>query len=264
MMMIPPVIQHERLRARDDLRALRDSGFSLLEIVVVVAVISILAAAVTPAVVQQVLDARVAATQSETRVLYEAMVGDVSQNRFGFVGDIGRLPSSFQELAQPSGLPSYTTSTTRNVGIGWRGPYINIGTSSSDYLNDGFGRAYTGASTGRVRSAGPDGIANNSDDIVYPPSAPTTTGDIVVTVKTTQSGKTVVDPSGYRVDLFYANNGAEASVSDGTSSFTFSNVPIGIHAVRVVKTSNPQSGSVVSQDTIVVRPGSTTSAELWF
>jgi prepilin-type N-terminal cleavage/methylation domain-containing protein len=252
------------LRALRDLRVLRDSGFSLLEIVVVVAVISILAAAVTPAIVQQIMDTRVAATQTEARALYEAMMGDVTQNRFGFVGDIGRQPDSFQELAQPSGLPSYTTTTTRGVGIGWRGPYINTGTSNTDYLTDSFGRFYTGASSGQVRSAGPDGIANNTDDIVYPPSAGIATGDLVVTVKTIQGNKTIVDPSGYRVDLFYASNGAEASVSDSTSTFTFSNVPMGLHAVRVVKTSNPQAGSIVAEDTVVVRPGSTTSAELWF
>ena len=100
------------------------------------------------------------------------MVGKPGDGRFGFVGDIGRLPASFQELAQPGGLPAYTTSTTRGIGMGWRGPYVNIGTSANDYLTDAFGRAYTGASSGQVRSAGPDGVAGNADDIVYPPAAP--------------------------------------------------------------------------------------------
>ena len=39
---------------------------------------------------------------------------------------------------------------------------------------------------------------------------------------------------------------------------------MGIHAMRVVKTINPQAGAIVAQDTIVVRPWSTTAAELWF
>jgi prepilin-type N-terminal cleavage/methylation domain-containing protein len=239
-------------------------GFTLLELVVVIAVIGILVAAVTPSVVQRIMDGRIDETRAEAQSLYEGMVGKPSDGRFGFVGDLGRLPSSFSELAQQGGLPAYTTNTTRGVGMGWRGPYVNIGTTANDYLTDAFGRAYTGASTGQVRSAGPDGIAGNADDIVYPPAAPTIAGTVTATVKTISGGKTLVDPAGYRVDLLYANGGVETSLADGVSPFSFSNVPMGVHAIRVVKTVNPQAGSIVAQDTIVVRPSSTTAAELWF
>jgi prepilin-type N-terminal cleavage/methylation domain-containing protein len=239
-------------------------GFTLLELVVIISVIAILAAALTPAVLQQLVDSRIRATEEEARTLHEAIVGDHTQSRFGFVGDIGRLPNSFQELVQPGGLPNYTTSTTRNIGMGWRGPYVNTGTSAADYASDAFGRPYTGASTGQVRSQGPDGIAGNVDDIVYPPAAPAIAGNVTATVKTITQGKTVVDPSGYRVELFFAANGAQNTVADTGGPFNFTNVPMGIHAIRVVKTSNPNSGTVVSQDTIIVRPGSTTNVELWF
>lgn len=240
-------------------------GFTLLELVVIIAAIAILAAAVTPAVVQQIADTRVQSTRDETRVLYEAMVGpSTAETQFGFVGDIGRLPNSFQELVEASGLPSYNTNHVRNVGMGWRGPYVNTGSSASDYLTDAFGRAYTGASSGQVRSPGQDGIANNADDIVYPPTAAVVTGDVAITVKMIQGGKTIVDPAGYRVDLYYASGGSEASVSDSGGPFTFSNVPMGIHAVHVVKTNNPGAGNIVAQDTIIVRPASTAAAELWF
>ena len=242
-----------------------DPGFTLLEVIVVLSVIAIFAAVVTPSFVQEIGQARIDATQDETQVLYEAMVGpSTGETRFGFVGDIGRLPNSFQELAQQSGLPAYTTSTVRNVGIGWRGPYVNTGTSTNDYLTDGFGRDYTGAASGQVRSAGPDGVANNADDIVYPPAVAAITGSVTVTVKTIQGGKTIVDPAGYRVDLYYASNGVQTSVSDTTAPFTFDNVPMGLHAIQVVKTSNPQAGSIVGQDTIVVRAGSTAAVEIWF
>jgi type II secretory pathway pseudopilin PulG len=237
----------------------------LIEMVVILAVIAILAAVIAPSMMQQIGGTRVEATQDEARVLHEAMVGPPSGGtEFAFVGDIGRLPNTFQELVQPGALPSFTTATVRNVGMGWRGPYVNTGTSATDYLTDGFGRAYTGASTGQVRSAGPDGVANNADDIVYPPSAPTVTGSLNVTVKTIVSGKTVVDPANYRVDVYYPANGAEASVTDNAGPFTFSNIPMGLRAVRVVKTNNPGSGNIVAQDTVVVRRGSTTAAELWF
>ena len=238
-------------------------GFTLLELVVVIAVIGILAASVAPSVMQQVLEARIDGTREEAEAIVEAMVGDFGDNRFGFVGDIGRLPAALSELATIGGLPAYNTSHTRNIGMGWRGPYINSGTSANDYLTDAFGRAYT-LSAGQVRSAGPDGIANNTDDIVYPPSTPEANGDVLITLKTIQGNKTLTDPAGYRVDLYYASDGVEASLSDNAAPFSFSNVPMGPHAILVVKTSNPQAGSTVAEDTVVVRSNSTSALDMWF
>jgi general secretion pathway protein G len=246
------------------MRAHSSRGFTLLELIVVVAVIGILVAAIAPSMMQRVVDARVDETRDEARILHEAMVGKAGESQFGFVGDIGRLPTSFQELAQAGALPGYTTSTFRSVGMGWRGPYVNTGVTANDYLTDAFGRPYSGATSGQVRSAGSDGVPGNADDIVYPPNTAAISGNVVVTVKTTTATKTVVDPTGYRVELFYPSGGAEASLSDTAAPFSFSGVPMGVHAVRVVKTSNPNAGSIVSQDTIVVRPASTTAAELWF
>jgi prepilin-type N-terminal cleavage/methylation domain-containing protein len=240
------------------------SGFTLIELVVVIAVLGILAAAVSPAIVQQLVDSRIQATQEETRALYTGMVGTPDGNSFGFVGDMGRLPASFTELAQRGGLAVYTTNTVRSIGVGWRGPYVNMGTSATDYLVDAWGHAYTGAATGQARSAGPDGVANTPDDIVYPPAPPVIGGTVTVTVKTTMNGKTVVDPPGYRVDLYYASNGVQNALSDTAGPFSFTNVPLGVHALRVVKTANPGAGTKVAEDTIVVRPNGTAAAELWF
>jgi prepilin-type N-terminal cleavage/methylation domain-containing protein len=275
------------------------AGFTLIELVVVLAVIGILAASVTPAVVQRIVDARIAATAAEARALHEAIVGDHTQSRFGFVGDMGRLPGSFQELVQRGSLPAHTTNTRRSVGMGWRGPYINIGASPNDYLLDAFGRPYTGASTGQVRSAGADGVMNNADDIVYPPAPPVITGNVTVTVKTLDGSRTVVDPAGCRVELFHASNGSENTASDSSAPFTFTNVPMGLHAIRVTSCSvsgdgngngsgnwpwpwpfpwpppwddddgsSGNGGGTTSggegQDTIVVHPASTTAVELWF
>jgi prepilin-type N-terminal cleavage/methylation domain-containing protein len=241
-------------------------GFTLIELIVIIAVLAVLAIALSPAIVQQLTNQRVDRTREEARSLYEAMVGRLDQpGNFGFAGDMGRLPQSFVDLVEPGGLPLYTTTTQGQVGIGWRGPYVNVGQSRTDYLADEFGRPYTGASAGQVRSAGPDGAAGTADDIVYPPSPPVFTGRVIVTVKTIVSNKTVVDPAGYDVTLYYSNGGTKAALSDSASPFVFDNVPMGLHHIQVIKRSNPQAGSIVARETVLTRgSGGTTPAELWF
>lgn len=242
-------------------RRRRDArGFTLLEMSIVLAIIAILGAVATPMILSRILESRVNATTEEAQVLYEAMVGRESEEgSFGFVGDIGRLPASFEELAQPSGLPLYTVSTVRGVGMGWKGPYVNTGASATDYLTDAFGRPYTGASTGQVRSMGPDGIAGNADDIVYPPAAPVITGRVHVNVKSLLGVKTHNDPPGYVVDLYYSNGGVQVVVRDSSAPFRFDNVPMGLHAVQVIG----PTGAVAAGETISLRPGAAQVVELW-
>lgn len=241
----------------------RPSGLSLLELVVVLAVLGILASAAAPALLQRILNTRVEATRAEMRSLYEGTVGPGgTATSFGFVGDIGRLPATFTELIERGSLPPYTTATVRNVGMGWKGPYVNVGDSATDSLNDAFGRPYTGASSGQVQSAGADGIAGNSDDLVYPPSPAVITGTATVSVKTITGGKTINDPAGYDVRLYYSNDGAEAFLTDGAGPFIFTSVPMGLHAVQVIRRS---TGAVVSQETIAsAGGGQATLLTLWF
>ena len=246
------------------MRSLRLSrGFTLLEMAIALAILAILAAVATPMIMQRLLEARIDATREETRALYEAMVGRESDpGSFGFAGDMGQLPASFQQLVQASGLPLYTTQTARGVGMGWKGPYLNLGGSATDYLTDGFGRPYTGAPTGQVRSAGPDGIAGNADDIVYPLGPPDITGSVHVSLKTIVEKKTVNDPAGYVVDLYYSNGGTQSVVRDNNPPFRFDNVPMGLHAVQVVRTQG--GGQVVAGETISLRRGAAALLELWF
>lgn len=235
-------------------------GFTLLEMSIALAIIAILAAVATPMILSRILESRVDATREEAQVLYEAMVGRESQEgSFGFVGDIGRLPTSFVELAQPSGLPLYTVSTVRGVGMGWKGPYVNTGESETDYLTDAFGRPYNGASTGQVRSTGPDGIAGNADDIVYPPTAPIITGRVHVNVKSLVGKVILNDPPSYVVDLYYSDGGVQAVVRDSSPPFRFDNVPMGLHAVQVIG----PTGAVAVGETISLRPGAAQVVELW-
>jgi hypothetical protein len=167
---------------------------------------------------------------------------------------MGRWPITFEELIRPApGTPLFTTATFRNVGMGWKGPYINAGTSGDDVLTDAFGRPYQGAAAGQVRSAGPDGLFDSADDIVYPPAPPSPGGRLMVTVKRMEAeddGYTL-DPAGYTVRLYYSSNGQEAFLDDPVAPFVFENVPQGIHAIVVLRMKN-NPPLPVAQDTIQV------------
>jgi len=244
----------------------RPGGFTLIEMVIIVAVLAILAAAITPMVLQQLVDAKVAASKSSAKTLYEAMAGRSDEKGvYGFLGDMGRLPVNPDELVKPpAGAPLYdATKSFRGVGLGWKGPYVAVGETKEGFLLDGWGHAFQVFPSGQVRSAGPDGAYGNDDDVVYPPEPPKLGSRVMVTVKredATGQGSTL-DPVGYEVRLYYSNNGQEAFLTATKAPFAFENVHPGLHAIAVVRTSG---GLVVAQDTIEVPVNSTKLVELFF
>ncbi len=240
-------------------------GFTLIEIVIIISVLAILAAAISPAILQQVVDTKIDTTKKEVRILHEAIVGrSDTPGSYGFVGDLGRVPVSIDELVKPRpGTPLYTTETVRGVGMGWKGPYINVGDTKDDYLNDAFGRPYRSV-YGQIRSAGPDGVFDNEDDIVYPPSPPVVTGRVMVTIKRMSAEDTsfTIDPPNYEVRLHFSNNGQPGMLADNMAPFIFENVPQGIHAIEVIRLKYNQ---LVVADTIQTFGGGATKlVELFF
>ncbi|MEW5983926.1 MAG: hypothetical protein AB1806_16355 [Acidobacteriota bacterium] len=240
-------------------------GFTLIEVVIIISVLAILAAAIMPAMLQQVVDTKIEATRAEAKVLHEAMVGRPdTPGSFGFVGDMGRLPTSVEELVRPERRTQpFTSATFRGVGMGWKGPYVNVGDTKDDQLTDAFGRPYR-AAYGQVRSAGPDGVFDTDDDIVYPPKPPIITGRVIVTVKrmSAEDQSFTVDPPGYEVRLYYSRNGQQDYVADSMAPFVFEDVPQGIHAIEVNRLKRDQ---IVVSDTIQTFGGGATKlVELFF
>lgn len=151
------------------------AGFTMGEMVIVLAVIAILAALITPLAVNQVTQARYDAAREELLIIKQAIVGDPSlieggvRSSYGFVGDLGVMPVSLQELVtNPNGLPIWQRDAPSRLWWGWRGPYI------SEYT-DPWGRNYsylirvaTIADHTRIAvwSLGPDGADSSSDDIM--------------------------------------------------------------------------------------------------
>ena len=171
-----------------------ERGFTLLEMVVALAVLTAIVAALAPTLLSTMELSRADATAAEMAQIYEAMLGD-QRERFGYVGDVGTYPASLADLVISPGA------------TGWKGPYLTNANIVNNRLTDPYGQPYeyylvagvTGSDQLAIISRGPDGLstntaanpnaaanftgtapsnaaygsgANNADNVVYPaPSA---------------------------------------------------------------------------------------------
>src|SRR5262245_23637397 len=91
------------------------SGFTLLEIAMILIVVSIVATALVPLASGLTDVKRANAETDELRQLYVGIVGDPDSNTFGYLGDVGDYPATLLDLVQqPASNPP-----------GWNGPYMS-------------------------------------------------------------------------------------------------------------------------------------------
>lgn len=120
------------------------SGFTLVEMLLVITIMAILATVVLVSVGRRGDDARKAAARTSIAGLCTAI--DTYEM------DCGSYPSSLQALITSSGEPN------------WKGPYIKSAEIPVDQWGTPFG--YTPRENGyEVRSAGPDKAMNTADNI---------------------------------------------------------------------------------------------------
>lgn len=134
-------------------------GFTLIEVVVVLAVVALLLGLLAPMAFQLFTAERSTAIQTEVQTIYRAIVGDPKQGVFGFVGDVGSFPTNLLDLiVAPAGKP------------GWKGPYLQNPRIENGILLDTFGRPYeyflqaitSGPDHFAIISRGPDGLSTNA------------------------------------------------------------------------------------------------------
>lgn len=112
---------------RHDQRPAGRAGFTLIEIIVAVAIVAVLAGAITPMVFNELMQAREDATEGELTAVAGGLVD--------FYTDTGRLPTEAEGLGALARDPGVT---------GWQGPYVkaNRGDPVDEVGTDGFGNAY--------------------------------------------------------------------------------------------------------------------------
>jgi general secretion pathway protein G len=146
------------------------SGFTLVELVIVIAVVAILAGLLTPTLANQMERSRTARAQSDVNELSHAVARlrtDTSVSLTGCVDVLANLTSlTVTSSCTPLGAFSTGLSACATAKPGnpcWSGPYV------STLPEDPWGASYyatlnTTNFSVTVGSAGPDGISGNSDD----------------------------------------------------------------------------------------------------
>ncbi|MCP4219055.1 MAG: prepilin-type N-terminal cleavage/methylation domain-containing protein [bacterium] len=108
-------------------------GFTLIEMIITVAIIAILAGMITPLAVNYITTKQYDACREELEIIKKAIVGDASlvdggiRSSFGFVGDLGIFPANLQDLVTNAGAyPAWPQADALvNWNWGWRGPYLS-------------------------------------------------------------------------------------------------------------------------------------------
>jgi prepilin-type N-terminal cleavage/methylation domain-containing protein len=139
---------------------MRPSGFTLIEILMVITLVAVLSAVALPQFIDFRDDARSAVTRDRLNSFRSSILGDPGTGRTGYLTHFGSPPPSLNALIVRGAQPVYNPVTK----IGWNGPYVD-GTVP-DWDRDAWGTAlvYSGA-TRTLRSCGPNRSCGDGDDL---------------------------------------------------------------------------------------------------
>ena len=223
----------------------RTQGFTLIEVIIVIAILAIVAGAMAPLAARMIDSTRMDTTQKRQQLIFHAIMGDPAAPGAGFLSDIGRVPGpSLVELATSASLPLYTLDPC-GVGAGWRGPYILEGVDSSGKPLDGWGKPMD-FMNGQIRSGGQDQNLNTAADNIVYPSTPITMNNITsglnlnVLALSTNTSPPMFVHAGGQIIVYFAQDGVmqTQTVVSGSGVYTYPStgfpaLPQGIHAIAV-------------------------------
>lgn len=132
----------------------RNRAFTLVELMLVITIISVLAAVVVPRFFGRSREARVVAAR-------QTIVGTFGMALDLFEQDTGRYPTTEEGLMSLIQSPQATN---------WRGPYLQSATIPLDPWSNAYKYTYPSQLTASatlydIVSAGPDGVFGNEDDV---------------------------------------------------------------------------------------------------
>ncbi len=230
----------------------RQTGFSLIEVIVVLAVLVVVIALVVPSAVQRLTAARRTGTLNEMENLKVGMMGDASlkikgvRSDFAYLGDMGNLPATLDDLVTQGAQPAYDFDSSKQVGAGWKGPYVTVGGDSSSHKRDAFGNDYTYDTTdytngqgqavdGKMVTFGADGIAGGTgenEDVTLEMLKVETTASVNGFVFD-QSGSPVASED---ISINHPANGVltfSTATTDSAGFYQFTNIPFGMRSVTL-------------------------------
>lgn len=156
------------------------SGFTLLEVVIVLGILAVILGILAPMAFQLLVAERATALEEELQAIYTAIVGNPEKGIYGYAGDVGSYPKTLLDLVrQPL--------DANNVPLpGWKGPYVQNPRIENGVWLDPLARPYeyfvvSGANAPdqlAILSRGPDGLSTNgsadpNDATTYDGPSPT-------------------------------------------------------------------------------------------
>src|SRR5688572_19252858 len=125
-------------------------GFTLTEAAATLSIISIILAGMVTVASNVLNKWQIDVTTDRMNELRRATTGNTviianeSREAFGYLGDMGNVPTSHQDLWVKGSQTTFTFDTTEKTGGCWNGPYLEMrGLEFSDMLSlDGWGNSF--------------------------------------------------------------------------------------------------------------------------